>query len=252
MSNKSKQVMEGIAWGVLGGVFAVAAVLASVYLSEVITKRNSIQTPTIPISELARTSAVMVDTGRGRGSAGYIGNGLFLTAGHVCQLRLAKNFVLITPDKFKIKVSQITLSPKYPSVDLCLIKAIETPELSAHVKAVGLDDATPEVAVGSTVYSGGFSGGKPYSFRAGMVYKNEVSETSAYASVGYPIAQLNVEIANFSVEPGASGSATVDASGQLRGVVIISSPTEGALMVPLKVIREFLKENGVALQHAGA
>lgn len=187
-------------------------------------------------AEKFRMSALHIGNPNSRGSAVYMQDGLALSAAHVCSDVQPGISVATDYKGAQIAIESVEMDEQ---VDICIIKLGNMPnELPTRDLA-----KSSFFLLGQTIITAGFPGGTYYSIQFATI--KAIQMVSVYgANEPKQVSMIDAYVA-----PGGSGSGAFNDSGDVVGIIIVSSPMMGASgMVPLDSIVSFLEES--ALGHA--
>jgi S1-C subfamily serine protease len=180
------------------------------------------------INKIAYLSTVYIETDQPMsGSAVYIGDNRFLTAGHMCD---GTSKLLIRSNKTReiVKTSNIIRDKRFHKSDLCLFTVQKAPRELVGIKVATLDAQPTEL-----VLLAGFPD-QP-------LYFTHIAEVAGQYEVDLPEVSQVLSVALVRTVPGISGGPVINEAGELVGIVSAVSPSAGkTFFVPLPPIRQFI------------
>lgn len=176
-----------------------------------------------------------------RGTGVHVNNNIFLSAKHVCDSmpKAIEDPGNTVTDYKGITYKIISFELSKDPIDLCIFK-VEAPKPSVWPSSL----VSVEAIVGEQVYTGGFSGGRAYSFRAGICNSEEMESTyniGGSKDKNKPEQFFYLyELGISKVRGGASGSGVLNTKGEIIGILTLSDGDTCAAMRAVDIVN-FLK-----------
>lgn len=230
--------MKNFLFVILGGIasFSLGAGMAAYQSNQVkeqitATAAKVVPTARLTVSDLAFKTAVQIaipvkDYGDGTvgystGTASHIGNNVFLSARHVCVMMAQKVKPARAKDYKQIVYEVTDYELAEEPVDLCILK-VKAPTPSVWPTLRLASEGTEVIS--QPLYIGGFSGGRTYSYRSGYAFVQEFLDMKENTEATNPTSPNNLNTYGIAVVllPGGSGSAVLNAKGEIVGVAVIA------------------------------